>query len=164
VLCTLPPKCIMFKPKSTSDVMFPEMGSNAMPIFSSSTSLKFDNMSIRRLQVPITPAWAVTDYKVQGSTCEAVTVDIHRDKSSYKGTSAHNQHCSAYVSLTRVKTGENLNLLRPVTLEDLNAKPDKLLLLEEQRLADLARTTDIAWTKIEASDGFRFGPRFAPAA
>ena len=121
-------------------------------------------MSIRRLQVPITPAWAVTDYKVQGSTCEAVNVDIHRDKSSYKGTSAHNQHCSAYVSLTRVKTGENLNLLRPVTLEDLNAKPDKLLLLEEQRLADLARTTDIAWTKIEASVGFKFGPRFAPAA
>ena len=44
-------------------------------------------MSIHRLQVPITPAWAVTDYKVQGSTCEAITlegvsvgVDVHVDK------------------------------------------------------------------------------------
>jgi hypothetical protein len=44
-------------------------------------------MSIHRLQVPITPAWAVTDYKVQGSTFEAITlegmgvgVDVHVDK------------------------------------------------------------------------------------
>ncbi|KAN0067910.1 hypothetical protein V8E54_013838 [Elaphomyces granulatus] len=74
VLCTLPPERIMFKPQCTSDVIFPEMGSNAIPIFTSLTSLKIDNMSIRRLQVPVTPTWAVTDYKMQSSTCDAVTL------------------------------------------------------------------------------------------
>ncbi|KAN0085149.1 hypothetical protein V8E54_001616 [Elaphomyces granulatus] len=155
VLCTLPPKCIMFKPQSTSNVIFPETGSNAISIFSSSTSLKIDNMSVRRLQVPITPAWAVTDYKVQGSTCEAITLDIRRNKSRNRGTSGHNQYCSRYVGLTRVK-------LR-VTLEDIKIKPDKRLLREEQRLADLAAKTDVACRKIESSDEFRFGRRLAPA-
>jgi|SRR5882762_4704749 len=163
VLCTLPPKCIMFKPQSKSNVIFPETGSNAIPIFSSSTSLKIDNMSIRRLQVPVTPAWAVTDYKVQGSTCEAITLDIRRNKSSNRGASGHNQYCSRYVGLTRVKTGDDLNLLQRVTLEDIKTKPDKLLLREEQRLADLAAKTDVAWRKIESSDEFRFGRRLAPA-
>jgi hypothetical protein len=66
----------------------------------------------------------------------------NRPKSSDRSTSAHNKRCSRYMALTRVQTGENLNLLERVTLEDVNTKPDKLLLLEEQRLADLARKTD----------------------
>jgi hypothetical protein len=67
------------------------------------------------------------------------------------------------VGLTRVKTGDDLNLLQRVTLEDIKTKPDKLLLREEQRLADLATKTDVAWRKIESSDEFRFGRRLAPA-
>ena len=41
----------------------------------------------------------------------------------------------------------------PVTLEDLSAKPDKLLILEDQRI-ELAKSTAIAWAQIESSPGF----------
>ncbi|KAN0085052.1 hypothetical protein V8E54_001519 [Elaphomyces granulatus] len=46
-----------------------------------------------------------------------------------------------------------LALLQAVTLEDLSAKPDKLLILEYQRIEQLAKSTDIAWAQIESSPG-----------
>jgi hypothetical protein len=39
-------------------------------------------------------------------------------------------------------------------LTDLKNKPDKLLVFEDQRIADLARSTEIAWEQIESTDGF----------
>jgi hypothetical protein len=39
-------------------------------------------------------------------------------------------------------------------LTDLKNKPDKLLVVEDQRIADLARSTEIAWDRIESTVGF----------
>ena len=64
VLCTLPPKCMLFQEDSTNNAVFPEMGSTAIPIFCSSGTVMIGNISVTRHQVPATPAWAITDYKV----------------------------------------------------------------------------------------------------
>lgn len=157
MLCTLPPKCILFEQVSTTNAIFPGIGSTATPIFCSSGSVKIGNMSITRHQVPVTPAWAITEYKVQGSTYEAVTLDLHRQSISSKDGSSHKRYCSCYVQLTRVRSLQGLSLLQPVTLNDFNAKPDKLLLVEDQRIAQLATSTEIAWQKVDLSTGFRHG-------
>jgi ATP-dependent exoDNAse (exonuclease V) alpha subunit len=130
------------------------MGSTATPIFCSSGPIKIGNMSVTRHQVPVTPAWAITDYKVQGSTYDAVTLDLHRQSISSKDGSSHMRYCSCYVQLTRVRSLQSLFLLQPVTLNDVNGKPNKLLLVEDQRIAQLATSTEIAW---ELSAGFRYG-------
>ena len=114
-------------------------------------------MSVTRHQVPVTPAWAVTDYKVQGSTYDAVTLDLHRQNTSSKDGSSHKRYCSSYVQLTRVRSLQDLFLLQPVTLKDLSGKPDKLLVVEDQRIAQLAMSTEIAWEQIESSAEFRYG-------
>jgi hypothetical protein len=160
VLCSLPPKCILFEQFSPKKAIFPGMGSTAIPIFCSSTSVKVENMSVVRHQVPVTPAWAITDYKVQGSTYDAITVDLHRRDHNSKDSVSHNKHkryCSAIVQLSRVKSLQGLHLLQPVTLSDLNAKPDKLLVQEDERIAQLASSTEIAWELIEATDNFKYG-------
>ena len=51
--------------------------------------------------------------------------------------SGHKGYCSYDVQLTRVRSLQNLYLLQPVTLADFSSKPDKLLVLEEERLAKL---------------------------
>ena len=120
-------------------------------------------MSVIRHQVPVTPAWAITDYKVQGSTYDTIIVDLHRHGSNSKVSkdsvynNRHKQYCSTYVQLSRVKSFQGLYLLRPVTLSDLNAKPDALLVQEDERIAKLARSTEIAWDQIEATDNFKYG-------
>ena len=121
-------------------------------------------MSVTRHQVPVTPAWAITDYKVQGSTYEAVTLDLHRQNITSKDGSSHKRYCSSYVQLTRVRSLQDLFLLQPVTLKDLNGKPDKLLVLEDQRIAQLTMSTEIAWEQIESSAEFRYGQASRRAA
>jgi hypothetical protein len=154
VLCTLPPKCILFEPDSTNSTVFPGMGSTAMPVFCSSSQLKTGNMSVTRHQVPITPAWAITEHKAQGSTFDIVIVDLHWQDTGSKLDSSHKRYCSANVQLTRTRSLQGLYLLQRVTLTDLKNKPDKLLVVEDQRIADLARSTEIAWEQIESTDGF----------
>jgi hypothetical protein len=127
------------------------MGSTAIPIFCSSTSVKIENMSVIRHQVPVTPAWAITDYKVQGATYDSIIVDLHRRDNNRKDSVSHKRYCSVYVQLSRVKSLQGLHLLQPVTLNDLNGKPDKLLVQEDERIAQLARSTEIAWKLIEAT-------------
>ncbi|KAN0071578.1 hypothetical protein V8E54_010174 [Elaphomyces granulatus] len=40
---------------------------------------------------------------------------------------------------------------------DLNGKPDKLLVQEDERIAQLARSTEIVWEQIEATAEFIYG-------
>jgi len=148
---------MLFQQDSTTNPVFPEMGSTAIPIFCSSGTVKIGNMSVTRHQVPVTPAWAITDYKVQGATYEAVTLDLHRQNISSTDGPSHKIYCSNYVQLTRVRSLQGLFLLQPVTLKDLSSKPDKLLLVEDLRIAELAITTNISWEQIESSAEFRYG-------
>jgi hypothetical protein len=146
---------MLFQEDSTNNAVFPEMGSTAIPIFCSSGTVMIGNISVTRHQVPATPAWAITDYKVQGATYEAVTLDLHRQNISSKDGSSHKIYCSNYVQLSRVRSLQGLFLLQPVTLKDLSSKPDKLLLIEDQRIAELAMMTNISWEQIESSAEFR---------
>jgi len=107
-----------------------------------------------RHQVPVTPAWAITQQKAQGSTFDSVTVDLHWHSISAKDGSSHSRYCSCYVQLSRVRCLRDLYLLQPVTLRDLNGRPDKLLEVEDQRIADLASLTEIAWEQIESLPAF----------
>jgi hypothetical protein len=136
------------------------MGSTATPIFCSSGSVKIGNMSVTRHQVPVTPAWAITEYKAQGATYDWVTVDLHWQGVSSKDASSHRRYCSANVQLTRAQSLQGLSLLQPVTLSDLSGKPDKLLAVEDLRIAELAMSTEAAWQEIESRAGFRWGQGF----
>ena len=78
--------------------------------------------------------------------------------------SSHKRHCSCYVQLTRVRSLQDLSLLQPVTLKDLNGKPDKLLGVEDQRIAQLAASTEIEWEENESSAEFRLGRASRKAA
>ena len=127
------------------------MGNSTSPIFCSPGRLRLENMSLVRHQVPLAPAWAVTEYKAQGSTYDIVVVDLHWQKGSRP---SHKKYCSAYVQLSRAKSFDGLFLLQPVTLEDFNGKPDKLLIEEDHRIAELAASTDAAWKRIETSPAF----------
>jgi ATP-dependent exoDNAse (exonuclease V) alpha subunit len=151
ILCTLPPKCILFEPSSPTNTIFPEIGSNTIPIFQLSGPAKIENMIVTRHQVPITPAWAITEYKAQGSTYDSVTVDLHRKTDTKQNASTHHRNCSTYVQLTRCRSLYGLHLLQPVTLKDLTSKPDDQLVKEDHRILQLAISTEYTWNQIQAS-------------
>lgn len=136
---------------------FPEIASNAMPIFAAKTSVPVGRtkhkIRIDRFQVHITPVWALTDYKVQGSTYSKATLDLHYRQRA-KGHSTHKRYTSTYVQLSRVRSLAGVSLLSKISLDDVGNKPHKLLLKEDLRIQQLASATEKRWAQIEAQEGF----------
>jgi hypothetical protein len=64
-----------------------------------------------RLQQSMSPAFALTEYKVQGSTYRYAVLDLARRTYGMGETAAHSRHCSGYVQLSRLQTMNNLWLL-----------------------------------------------------
>src|ERR1700722_14748420 len=62
--CTKPPKCILFRPDNPKHPAFRNLDTNILPIPPIDLSVRIKNFSVRRRQVPMCPAFCLTDYKV----------------------------------------------------------------------------------------------------
>ncbi len=88
-------------------------------------------VSIQRQQLPIQPAFAMTDYKSQGRTMQKIIIDLQ---------STHSRQ-SAYVMLSRVKNFSGLLILRPFQPKKLTTEFDQDLKKELRRLSHLQTST-----------------------
>ncbi|TEB26515.1 hypothetical protein FA13DRAFT_1595676, partial [Coprinellus micaceus] len=75
---------------------------------STSRGAKRDSLRIRRYQLPIQPAFAVTGQSAQGKTLPTVLASLHEGG------------FGAYVAASRAKSREGLCIIRSVQLSDLN--------------------------------------------
>jgi hypothetical protein len=141
VLCSHPPICVLFQRDVIEHEPFPDMKRDCIPVFATTFSVKIRDMCIRRHQVPISPAFALTDYKVQSSTYQNAVLDLHRVSKAGKKEASHTRYCSNYVQPTRLKSLNGLWLLQPVTLDDVNNQMHPQLLDEDRRLQRLAAAT-----------------------
>lgn len=91
---------------------------------------------VKLSQFAATLAYAITDYKAQGSTyTELILVDLKRPD---KGGSSY---ASAYVQLSRVTTLDHIFIMRPFNGEDLRAPLKPELQLELAWQEDMAAFT-----------------------
>ncbi len=94
-----------------------------------------DSDSVSRLQPPILPAYAYTDYKAQGRSLDAAIVDLD-SCFSIQG---------AYVMLSRVRTLDGLAILRPFKPRKIEADISGELREEFARLEVLDGATAARW-------------------
>lgn len=144
IFCTKPPACILFNPNRPKSLPLQSLDPGVLPIFPVEASITVKGYSVRRKQVPICPAFAVTDYKIQGSTRNSATLDLKDDRTS-KGRDSHRKYCSTYVQLSRLRSLSGLHLLQAVELRDLSHRPDPQLLEEIERLQALQDETLHMW-------------------
>jgi hypothetical protein len=64
IMCTKPPACILFKPDKARATGFENLEPTVMPVFPLERSITLKGYSVRRKQVPMCPAFCLTDYKV----------------------------------------------------------------------------------------------------
>ena len=107
-------------------------------------------MWVKRLQVPVSPDFALTEYKVQGSTYQNVVLDLHRPSKPHGQDGSHKRYCSVYVQLTRPRSLKGLHLLQPLSLDDLGNQLHPKLQDEDHRLQRLADMT----MRLETEDSF----------
>lgn len=92
---------------------------------------------LTREQVPISVAWAITDFKSQGSTYEECEIDLLITS----WHSLHQRWTSLNVQLGRIKSLAGVWLRAPITLADTHLHPSPLLEQEIQRLESLEKAT-----------------------
>jgi len=88
--------------------------------------------NFQRFQLPLTPAFAFTDYKCQGRTLRKVVVDLAESNAS----------TGMYVMLSRVQRLSDLLILRPFNESLLDMKIPVALREELKRLEACARDTE----------------------
>ncbi len=124
---------------------FPTLPSNVYPVFSERSPVLFRTGSISRLQIPITLAFARTDYKVQGATFTSAIVDLKRPDRVVGNT--HKRFCSTYVQLSHLRSFAGLGLLQPIDMSDIANQPHPSLALEDARLEKLSNQTMHNWSE-----------------
>lgn len=144
IFCTKPPACVLFKLDRLNSTQFDSLDPSVMPVFPLERSISLKGYSVRRKQVPMCPAFCLTDYKVQGSTLTEAILDLKNDPTR-RGWDAHRKFCSTYVQLSRLRSFKGLHLLQKISMEDVQFGPDSRLLSEIKRLQCLQEETIAAW-------------------
>lgn len=103
---------------------------------------------VTRRQLPITPAYAFTDFKSQGQTIEHTIVDIGKT-SSFALTPFN-----AYVALSRTHGRQSTRLLRDFENDLFTRHPSDSLRDDELRIQEVAKETTVKF-----ENGF-YGPKF----
>jgi hypothetical protein len=122
--------------KSNNNSLFENLNTHELPIFKISKTYNFFSNTIRqkismtRKQFPISPAFAVTGYKVQGKTLDKVIIDLCPPIGKPLPRSY------AYVAMTRCKTSNDLLILQDFPMSVLTQKPPITLLNEMNRLKE----------------------------
>jgi hypothetical protein len=140
IMCTKPPACVLFKPNKPNPVTFEGLEPSIMPVFPIERSITLKGYSVRRKQVPMCPAFCLTNYKVQALTLTSAILDL-KDDPTIQGQDWHRKFWPIYVQLSRLQYSKNLYLLQKLDLQDLQFRPDPQLPTEMQRLQDLESPT-----------------------
>jgi hypothetical protein len=120
ILCTKPPACVLFQRDNLEHSKFEGLDAKIVPVFPLERSITVKGHSVRRTQVPMCPAFSLTDYKVQGSTLTNGVLDLKHDPSA-RGQDSHKKYRSNYVPLSRFRSLEGLHLLQSITMEVSNS-------------------------------------------
>jgi hypothetical protein len=136
----------MFRPDNPKHPGFEGLDQDIFPIFPIERSIQINGFSIRRKQVPMCPAFSLTDYKVQSKTLSKVIVDI-KDDGDTRGQDSHRKFCSRYVQLSRPTSWDDLHLLRRIEAKDIAFRPHPDLIAEMEKFQELERKTMSSWTE-----------------
>jgi hypothetical protein len=150
VFCNKPPACVLFKPDRPKLISLESLDCNILPIFPLEASISLKGYSVRRRQIPICPAFCLTDYKVQGRTLTSAILDL-KDNRIARGQHSHRKYCSMYVQLSRLRSLNGLHLLQPLEMKDLDRQPDPCLLEEMRRLQALEQSTLHEWQTLPSN-------------
>jgi hypothetical protein len=96
--------------------------------------------NVRRLQFPITPAYAFTDYRSQGQTIKSAIVDIATPPSG-----GPLSMFNLYVALSRSSGRDSIRLLRDFNPDLLMRPVNHELSTEDKRLREQNASTQIWW-------------------
>ena len=158
ILVTLPPLYILLQKMSIKYSPFMDLAPGLIPVFTEESLITFKAQSTAftckklsyttlRRQVPLCAAFAMTNYKAQGSTMASAILDLKRILPP-PAVNKHQRYCSTYVMLSRLQSSDGVHLLRKIDFDALSLQPDPQLFIEQHRLQRLADLTTDHWKRV----------------
>ena len=149
ILCDSPPRLILVRHNRISALPFTSLATDVTPVFPIESRSEIDGVLFTRTQIPLTPAFAITNYKSEGETIPSGILDL-KISSTKTDTSRpkinHKHYTSLNVQLGRITSLAGLWLREPIQLSDVQYKPDPALQVEVDRLAALDQSTIKVWS------------------
>jgi hypothetical protein len=122
-----------------------------IPIMQSDGQIKPIKRNVKRLQFPIAPAYAFTDYRVQGQTLKSAVIDIAEPPTGGKLSQPN-----VYVALSRCSGLDGVRILRDFDRAILKKPIDIDLMKDDERLEKLNTSTKKWWDELTTqSDGIQ---------
>jgi hypothetical protein len=117
------PLGIILQSDVTKAFRFPNIPPGTVLIPSQKHSVEtHDKKTCQRIGLPCTPGFALTDFKSQGKNLENAILGLYgRADRRQDGTLDKCEFTSLYVQLSRCKTLQGIQLLKPVNVEDFVA-------------------------------------------
>jgi hypothetical protein len=142
-----PPAYVLVKLDRTKAAQLEGLEAGVVPITlisrNMTVEIKGKHVSVRRRQVPITAAYAFTDYRSQGQTIARAIVDIAKPPTGNL-TPFH-----IYVALSRSSGRDTIRLLRGFEREMFTMHPCEFLRAEDARQEKLAKQTKEWWETVK---------------
>ena len=138
-----PPRYVLVKLDRTKAPALDGLPQNVIPITPVKKTFVINRegtkVSVTRSQLPLTLAYAFTDYRSQGQTLQPVIIDI--GPPPFGSLTPFNM----YVALSRGTSRDHIRLLREFDHTLLQQHPSEFLRLEDERLQRLNEETWDAW-------------------
>ena len=138
-----PPRYVLVRLDRTKAPSLKGLSRNVIPIIPVKKTFTINKgsskITINRTQLPLTLAYAFTDYRSQGQTLQPVMIDIGPPPYG------HLTPFNVYVALSRGTGRDNIRLLRDFDETLLQHHPSEFLRLEDERLDRLNKTTRDLW-------------------
>ncbi|PVH68539.1 hypothetical protein DL98DRAFT_214029 [Cadophora sp. DSE1049] len=117
-------RSILFRREQLKHSKFEDLEAKVITVFPPERSITIKRYSMRRRQVPMCPAFSLTDFKVQKSTLTTAVVDLKGDPQPEDKIAIRNsaQHMCSY-SYRDFRSSEGLHLLQRIDKEDLRFGP-----------------------------------------
>ena len=140
-----PPRYVLVKLHRTKAPSLAGLAPNVIPIEPVKNNFVINKNGIKktvnRTQLPLTLAYAFTDYRSQGQTLYPVIIDVGRPPFG------HLTPFNMYVALSRGTGRDNIRLLRDFDPTLLQQHPSEYLRLEDERLTKLNESTTEIWRR-----------------
>jgi hypothetical protein len=141
-----PPLYVFVKLTKTKAAALDGLEEGVVPIIPMAKTYNFQDLegnkkTVTRLQVPMTAAYAFTDYRAQGQIISDPIIDIGRPPTNELTP------FDAYVALSRGHGRESIRLLRDFDDRLFTQHPSEYLRIEDERLRKLDRETEDWWKR-----------------
>jgi ATP-dependent exoDNAse (exonuclease V) alpha subunit len=140
---TYPPAYILIKMNRTKAVQLEGLEKDVLPLVLLERTFTIVHRkglkTIRRRQLPVTPAYSFTDYRSQGQTLRLSIINIATPPSG--GLTPFN----VYVALSRGRGRDNIQLLRDFDEKLMMSHPCEHLRVEDEKLMRLDMETEKWW-------------------